>query len=85
MAAPSTHSLSAQHPEPVGVGGSYTRSPGERRRWAWRARTSAAEALWRPSMLAGPPASQPHQVGLAPALGEPGVGERVAELMGMQS
>ncbi len=35
--------------------------------------------------LAGPPASQPHQVGLTPTLGEPGVGERVAELVGMQS
>ena len=35
--------------------------------------------------LAGAPASQPHQVGLTPTLGEPGVGEPVAELMGMQS
>jgi hypothetical protein len=35
---------------------------------------------------AGGTASQPAaSVGLAPALGEPGVGERVAELMGMQS
>jgi hypothetical protein len=34
--------------------------------------------------LAGPPAGQPHQVGLTATLSEPGVRERVAELMGMQ-
>lgn len=49
------------------------------------ARASAAEAPWRAEHLAGPPASQPHQIGLTPTLGEPGVGEPVAELMGMQS
>src|SRR6266545_3560236 len=34
--------------------------------------------------LAGPPAGQPHQIGFAAALGEPGVRERVAELVRVQ-
>ena len=35
--------------------------------------------------LAGPPAGQPHQIGLAATLGEPSMGEGVAELMRVQS
>jgi hypothetical protein len=34
--------------------------------------------------LAGSPAGKAHEVGLAATVGEPGVGERVAELMRMQ-
>src|SRR5215216_6124806 len=34
--------------------------------------------------LAGPPAGQPHQVGLAATLGEPGVGKGVAKLVRVQ-
>jgi hypothetical protein len=33
----------------------------------------------------GPPAGDAHEVGLVAALGEPGVGEAVAELVGMQA
>ena len=35
--------------------------------------------------LAGLPAGQPHQIGFAATLGEPGMGERVTELMRMES
>jgi hypothetical protein len=63
----------------------YRRSPGDSRRCASRARASAALAPWRATIARDRHPARRIRSKFGAALGEPLVGEGVAELVGVQA